>query len=449
MGSYAVVVADGPRAGYGITACLGALEDLPLDRYPSVHWPADEPALIDVIGRLRADGIRPVVLWQAFSPAFAAVTQRHRRVRAAGDAAAGGGAAAGAGAAAGGVANGPTALHILGGPHASAEPRDCARAGFDLVAAGEGEITMRLLADALDAGEDPRDVPGLAGVGVDGFVPSPGRAVACLDEVPSFAMRQRRIGPIEITRGCVYACRFCHTPYVFRASFRHRGVDSVRAHVRWMLSLGKRQVRFLTPTAMSYGAAGADPDLDAVERLLAGVRSELPLDGRIYFGTFPSEIRPEHATRETLALVKRWADNDNVIIGAQSGSDTVLAAAHRGHDVDCVRTAVDHCAALGLLANVDVIFGMPGESDDDVQATLALCRDLVAAGARIHTHTFLPLPGTPWRDMPPGTVPEPIRAQLGELTARGAAYGSWERQEEVARALAALPSDRVRPRRTR
>lgn len=390
-------------------------------------WPADDADLLATLARLRGAGVLPVVLWQA----FAAVSSRLMQVRAAL------------------VGPGPHPVHVIGGPHASAEPEACAWAGFDLVAAGEGEVTMRLLADALDAGRDPREVDGLGHLGPAGYRPSPGRAVEALDDVPSFAMRQRRIGPIEITRGCVYACRFCHTPYVFRAAFRHRSVPSVLEHVRWMLSLGKRHVRFLTPTAMSYGATAVAPDLDAVERLLAAVRTELPPDGRVYFGTFPSEIRPEHATREALTLVTRWADNDNVIIGAQSGSDAVLGAAHRGHDVASVRAAVSNCASVGLTANVDIICGMPGETDNDVQATLDLCRDLVADGARIHPHTFLPLPGTPWRDMPPGRVAPAVRAQVAELTSRGQAYGSWERQQEVARTLAELPSHRVRPRRAR
>lgn len=429
MGRHALVVADGKKAPYGITACLGALETLAVDRYPHVDWPADGEALVATIAGHRRADVRPVVLWSAFSPAFRSVCARLAAVRRAD------------------TGPGPAPLHVLGGPHACAEPRACAEAGFDLIAAGEGEVTMRHLTAALDADGDPRDVPGLGFLSDDGYAHSPGHPVEHLDDVPSFAMRQRRIGPIEITRGCVYACAFCHTPYVFRAAFRHRSVASVREHVRWMASLGKRHVRFLTPSAMSYGATGVDVDLDAVERLLAGVRTELPPGGRVYFGTFPSEIRPEHATREALRLVTRWADNDNVIVGAQSGSDAVLAAAHRGHDVASVRRAAENCAVVGLVANVDVIFGMPGESEADVTATLELCRDLVGLGARIHTHTFLPLPGTPWRDQPPGAVTPAVRARLAELTTRGAAYGSWERQEHVARELAGLESHRRRPRR--
>nr|NLI49670.1 TIGR04013 family B12-binding domain/radical SAM domain-containing protein [Propionibacterium sp.] len=424
----AFVVADGTKARYGITACLGALDALPAGRAPEVVWPGagpDAATLAAAITAVARRGLAPVVLWSAFSPGFDAVAGRLRAVRAL-------------------TPGGVPARHVVGGPHATADPADAAGAGFDFVAPGEGEWTMRALAAALESGSPLEEVEGLLRPDAAGAVPrGRGRPVEDLDEFGSFALRERRIGPIEITRGCRYACAFCQTPYAARARFRHRSVGSVVAHVRAMLGFGKRQVRFLTPSALSYGASGTDPDLDAVERLLRAVRAELPADGRLYFGTFPSELRPEHVTPDALALVRRYADNDNVIVGGQSGSDAVLAAAHRGHDVAAVRVAVGHCLAAGLVPNVDFIFGMPGETDADVAATLELIRELADAGARVHTHAFLPLPGTPWRDRPPGVVAPEVRAELVRLTSRGRAYGNWERQEGVARSLAEARAGRA------
>ena len=51
-----------------------------------------------------------------------------------------------------------------------------------------------------------------------------------------------------------------------------------------------RFVRFVTPTCLNYGSDDASPNLEAVEALLAACREELGPDGRIFFGTFPSEI---------------------------------------------------------------------------------------------------------------------------------------------------------------
>jgi B12-binding domain/radical SAM domain protein len=214
-----------------------------------------------------------------------------------------------------------------------------------------------------------------------------------------------------------------------------------------MADHGLRDVRFITPTCLSYGSPGPDPDLDAVEELLSGVREELPPHGRIFFGSFPSEIRPEHVTPEAMRLLKRYVANDNVIIGAQSGSDRVLAAAGRGHGVQPVRDAVRIAVEHGFRPNVDFIFGMPGETEDDLRASLRLASDLADLGARIHTHTFMPLPGTPWRDAEPAFIPLEAMRHLDRLAQRGDAYGHWRKQADHATRLA--QTAKAYPRRTR
>jgi radical SAM superfamily enzyme YgiQ (UPF0313 family) len=103
----------------------------------------------------------------------------------------------------------------------------------------------------------------------------------------------------------------------------------------------------------------------------------------------------------------------------------------------------------GFRINVDLILGMPGEEESDVDSTLVLARELADLGARIHAHTFMPLPGTPWRDAPPGEVhPDTIR-EVDRLSRRGALYGHWQRQREHAGRLAAAAAAYPRPGRSR
>jgi len=236
---------------------------------------------------------------------------------------------------------------------------------------------------------------------------------------------------------------------MFSAKFRHRSVADVRWHVDRMRELGKRDVRFITPTSLSYGTDGEEPDLAAVQELLASCKEGIGPDGRVFFGSFPSEIRPEHMTVEALRLVKRYCANDNLIVGAQSGSERVLAAAKRGHDVESVRRAVRLGIAEGFRINVDMIFGMPGEDPADAEASLQLAQELAGLGARIHSHVFMPLPGTPWRDAPAGDVdPETIR-EVDQLSHRGALHGHWQRQRDHASRLAAAAEAYPRPGRSR
>jgi B12-binding domain/radical SAM domain protein len=340
----------------------------------------------------------------------------------------------------------PTAaLHVAGGVHATSEPAATLRAGWDLVALGEGESTLIALVRALAANTSPRAVAGtahLVGESSASLVTTGNAPRLPLDTFPPFNVRDGRWNAIEITRGCIYACSFCQTPFMFKARFRHRPVDDVVRWVRIMVEQGGRYVRFLTPTAFSYGSQTEDVDLAAVESLLASVRAELPADGKLYFGTFPSELRPEHVTPEAMALLARYVDNRHIVLGGQSGSTRVLDAMRRGHDVDAVERAVAVAVAAGFTPDVDLILGMPGEEPADQLLTMQLARRLTDAGARIHNHAFMPLPGTPLKDAQPSPIAPDIAAALAALEGRAATYGKWRAQTTAATELVQLRRSR-------
>jgi B12-binding domain/radical SAM domain protein len=353
-----------------------------------------------------------VVAWSFYSPDFPRATEALAWAR----------------------AHAPPALHVAGGVHASAEPAATLAAGFDLVAIGEGEATFVELVAAVAAGSHvPRGVAGTAWLAADGALArAPAAARRPLDDFPAANLRFGQWNAIEITRGCVYACAFCQTPFLFKARFRHRSVADVRRHVHAMVGDRGRYVRFVSPTSLSYGSADTTVNLAAVEDLLAAVRAELPADGKLYFGTFPSEVRPEHVTPEALAVIARHADNRSLVIGGQSGSERVLAATHRGHDVAAIVRAVDVAVAAGFRPDVDFLYGLPEETAEDRAATIALAEGLVARGARIHSHAFMPLPGTPLARATPTPITDDVARSLARLEARGASYGQWRRQQVIA-----------------
>ncbi|MFO0608032.1 MAG: TIGR04013 family B12-binding domain/radical SAM domain-containing protein [Polyangiales bacterium] len=418
-----VFVAHHARTGAAaLNVVTAALDADPRTRDTEVRFCRDALGLSAAITDVASSGARPVVGWSFYSTDFPATAADLARVRAAtGDLA--------------------DVVHVAGGVHATAEPLDTLRAGFDLAVVGEGEATVVELFHALATGGDPRTLPGVAHRDEGGRLvsngPGPRRP---LDDFPGFNARHYKWNPLEITRGCVYACTFCQTPFAFKARFRHRSVGNVRAHAEAMAAHGARYIRFVTPTALSYGSDDETPNLDAVEALLAAVRGAMGREAKVYFGTFPSECRPEHVTEAALDLIARWCDNDSVIIGGQSGSERLLEATRRGHTVGDVVRAVERCVAKGIRPDVDFLFGLPGETDDDQRATVALAERLVAMGARVHSHGFMPLPGTPLRDAEPAPLGADLQAMLRRLEAQGQSYGPW--RNHVVRA-----DDLVRRRR--
>jgi radical SAM superfamily enzyme YgiQ (UPF0313 family) len=176
-------------------------------------------------------------------------------------------------------------------------------------------------------------------------------------------------------------------------------------------------------------------NLDAVDALLASVREGAGKEAKVFFGTFPSEIRPEHVTERALAVLARWVDNRTLVIGGQSGSDRVLEATRRGHTVEDVVRAVELSVAAGFQPDVDFLLGLPGETEPDRRASMRLAEELVAMGARIHSHAFMPLPGTPLRDAVPEEIEDTTMRAMARLESKGRAYGQWRRQMITAREL--------------
>ena len=128
---------------------------------------------------------------------------------------------------------------------------------------------------------------------------------------------------------------------------RHRPLDQIHRYAAML-----RDARFVTPNAFAYGSNGRESRPDLVERLLAGIK------GRIYFGTFPSEVRPEFVTEDMLGLVTKYCTNTKIHFGAQSGNDRVLRALRRGHTVTDTIRAVERVDRHGLVPVVDFIGGI-------------------------------------------------------------------------------------------
>ena len=321
---------------------------------------------------------------------------------------------------------------VAGGPHPSGDPEGTLEMGFDVVVVGEGERTFPDLLARLFAGGSLIDLPGLA-FWDGGRVMRSGRvSMVDIDDFPPFAIRHARFAPLEISRGCPYACAFCQTPFFMGGRMRHRSVEAVAHWVKEAMGAGYSYLRFVTPDAFAYGSPnGRTPNLEAIERLLFEMNQLMERE-LIYFGSFPSEVRPENVSAEALALVTRYAANDNIVFGAQTGSPRLLKELRRGHSVEDVYRAAELTLQAGLRPIVDFIFGLPGETEEDQRLSLELIEDLAAMGATIHSHAFMPLPGTPLADAPPGRVTPELESVLGRLSKDGLHIGQWRKQEELA-----------------
>lgn len=322
---------------------------------------------------------------------------------------------------------------LAGGPHPSGAVKGVLESGCWVAVAGEGEEIFPELVNVISKGA-LHEIPHGCYRLVDGKVKGArAPSVTGWEESFPFPKAILAVGPIEITRGCPFKCSYCATPVLKGTAVRHRNVDVIVEAVRFMVRHGKKDIRFITPNALSYGSAtGREPDIEKLELLLDGVKKVLPSEGRIFFGSFPSEVRPEFVNPDTVDVLKRYCANRQIVIGAQSGSDRMLKLMRRGHTVENVLSACDLIAGAGFVPVVDMMFGLPYEDEEDVKASLELMDKLSRMGARIHAHHFMPLPGSRWSGLPPAPISDSLRRRLERLIAAGKLFGQWARQQEVA-----------------
>jgi B12-binding domain/radical SAM domain protein len=302
-------------------------------------------------------------------------------------------------------------IFIAGGPHPSGRPEETLEY-FDYVVIGEGEETLPELVKVITEGGDVSAVQGIAFKDEGKVIFTGRRHEVDLDRCPPF--KPPLFGPIEITRGCPWGCAYCQTPALFGRRMRHRSVEAICKYDKYY-----EDKRLVSPNAFAYGSDGIAPDEAAVERLLRS------LSGNIYFGTFPSEVRPEFVTPKMLELVNSYCANRELHLGGQSGSDRMLKAIHRGHAAEDVMTAVGRARDARLTPVVDFIFGLPGELEEDQRLTVECIKAIIKDGGKVRAHYFMPLPGTELANAKPEKLSPEIEKLLGKLALGKKLTGSW------------------------
>jgi oxygen-independent coproporphyrinogen-3 oxidase len=181
---------------------------------------------------------------------------------------------------------------------------------------------------------------------------------------------------------CAYHCRFCHFATVVGAdrARQQRYVDAVIRELDWIepgTPLSQLFVGGGTPTALA-------PDL--LDRLLGAVFGRTRPHGT---NVHTVEASPESVAPAHLAVLASHGVG-RVSMGVQSLDDDVLAGVARGHGRAQALAAIDRLVGAGFIVNVDLMYGLPGQSE-------AGFRDAVAevAARGVHSMTLYAVRVTP------------------------------------------------------
>ena len=202
------------------------------------------------------------------------------------------------------------------------------------------------------------------------------------------------VGILPIARGCMSDCSYCITKHATGKIDSPPVEENVRK-ARALVHAGAKEIRV---TGQDTGVYGWEQGKRKLPELLEGICA---IDGEFRVRVGMANPKGVHGIREELAAV--FANEEKLYnflhIPVQSGSDDVLGAMRRQHQVREFREVVETFdSQLGhWTLSTDFIVGFPTETDADHEESLALLRE--TSPEKVNVTRFSKRPGTDAAEM--------------------------------------------------
>jgi anaerobic magnesium-protoporphyrin IX monomethyl ester cyclase len=286
---------------------------------------------------------------------------------------------------------------LVGGSLPRSAPDLVADGTWDCVCTGEGERPVATLLRMLGEGREPKNIPGLWFRRQDEIERNPPEPLLeNIDELP-FMMRDvwkkwvrlpDLAQVVPISRGCPFHCAHCCNHVIHRGSRGTYGVHrSPGRIVRELASLLEA-----SPTTREIFLEGetitANPrwfhDLTlALEDFQRQRPSPVPL--RVNLSPMPEQ------DWDHLLGACRRANIRGIHLGVESGSERVRESSLlRRHSNHTIARIADACRRHGIWLAYQLLVGILGETPEDFESTIALCRSTAPDAAFLSIVEYYP-----------------------------------------------------------
>ncbi|MEO1623805.1 MAG: radical SAM protein [Bacteroidota bacterium] len=265
-------------------------------------------------------------------------------------------------------------LVVLGGPDITYNIDNYLALGADVLIIGEGEQSMLEVVQACERGLRPHfgHIPGLAFRDSDGDTirTAARRHLRQVDELP--APNRHKIDlsryleawkthhgrssiSVSTQRGCPFTCRWCSTA-VYGQSYRRRSP-----------ALVAEEVAMLKETYNPDQLWFVDDVFTVNYKWLRLFHKEM--QKRNLSVPFECITRAERLSEEIIGILKECGCF-RIWIGAESGSQRVLDAMDRRVKAEQVQAMIIEAKQQEIETGTFIMLGYPGETEEDIQATL-------------------------------------------------------------------------------
>lgn len=210
---------------------------------------------------------------------------------------------------------------------------------------------------------------------------------------------------VSIMEGCSKYCTFCVVPYT-RGEEVSRPLADVIKECETLAAQGVREINLLGQNVNAYRGDTHDDDVADLAELITQVADIDGID-RIRFTT-------SHPVEFSDSLIDVYAEVPELVshlhLPVQSGSNRILAAMKRGHEIDLYTDKIRRLRQLrpDISISSDFIIGFPGETEDDFLDTMKLIEEIGFDTS--FSFIYSARPGTPAAQLDDDT-PESVKKQ--------------------------------------
>ena len=199
---------------------------------------------------------------------------------------------------------------------------------------------------------------------------------------------------VNVQRGCSYYCTYCIVPHV-RGRFDHRPIGEILTDVRARVALGAREITLVGQTVNAWRDANGADFADLLE-------SVADIDGleRVAFVTSHPKDLTEKLARAFGTISKL---NPRLHLPVQSAANRVLRKMNRKYTIEQYRETIAMVRSYvpDWALTTDLIVAFPTETDDEFEATVALCAEGLFAQAYMFIYsTRRGTPAALWEQIP-------------------------------------------------
>jgi len=215
---------------------------------------------------------------------------------------------------------------------------------------------------------------------------------------------------VPIMNGCDNFCSYCIVPYV-RGREVSRDMEEILAEFDTLADQGVREVTLLGQNVNSYRYV--EPESGTVvgfPELLSRIARRIEVKNRIRWVRFISS-HPKDLSDELIEVVARERVFCRYLhLPVQHGSNRILEAMNRKYTRESYLALADRIKKRipGVALSTDILVGFPGETEEDIDATLDIIRTVRYEAAFMYHYN--PREGTTAFDMS-NRIPEEIKKE--------------------------------------